>query len=368
MLAAAQRVLTGDRVGHACRPGAGTPPLVADTLARLRRQRLELDAHRARRSPPSTSTAGPRTARTSRLLHGLALLGVPFAVRTAGPDFVRGTGLERLQEHWDYSGRRPPRARWSRRRCYGVDVARGGGAPGSRRRACASSSSRRPARAARPPALLAQACVLGLHDHADRVLRLVRAGHRAGPGVRRGGAATAQLGLLSESREPLEAQQLTRLPGPAARRRTPGRSTSAASCRAPSASPAAAAQALMRLRELLVGVAGDGARRRASTGSWSSDSARQHDRALVRGAAAGLAYSAGRLDDGRTAQAVAGHLAARFTAPEAVGFLRGLLLTAREAAWQEPRCSCRARRPSSRLGRRHLHRAPARAAAGLRRP
>ena len=39
----------------------------------------------------------------SRLLHSLSFLEVPFAALRAGPDFVRGTDLERRHEHWEYA-------------------------------------------------------------------------------------------------------------------------------------------------------------------------------------------------------------------------------------------------------------------------
>ncbi|WP_043497878.1 DUF5682 family protein [Georgenia sp. SUBG003] len=97
--AVTRRVLTGTAVGTVP-PGAGTPPLVADALERLRRRNLDVEGE------PRTAALDlyrrPAHRETSRLLHGLALLGVPFAVRTAGPDFVHGHGLSRLQERWDY--------------------------------------------------------------------------------------------------------------------------------------------------------------------------------------------------------------------------------------------------------------------------
>jgi hypothetical protein len=55
----------------------------------------------------------------------------------------------------------------------------------------------------------------------------------------------------------------------------------------------------------------------------------------VRGGAAGLAHSAGRTDAAALARALTGHLSGTGSAADAVGFLRGLLSTAREAAWQE---------------------------------
>ena len=56
----------------------------------------------------------------------------------------------------------------------------------------------------------------------------------------------------------------------------------------------------------------------------------------MRGAAAGLLYGAARLSDAELASAVDGHLNGLMPARDAVAFLRGLLQTAREAAWQQP--------------------------------
>jgi hypothetical protein len=61
-----------------------------------------------------------------------------------------------------------------------------------------------------------------------------------------------------------------------------------------------------------------------------------HDAALVRGAATGLRYAAGRIDDAALGVTLDGHFRGLLPPPEAVAFLRGLLMTAREVAWQQP--------------------------------
>ena len=111
---------------------------------------------------------------TSRMLHGLELLGVPFAVRTAGPDFVRGHGLGRLQERWDYLWTPATDGSLAEASVFGSTL------PEAVRakfavvvREFEQSSDRVSSWAA--VALLAHACVLGLHDHVD-------AGPPAGPG------------------------------------------------------------------------------------------------------------------------------------------------------------------------------------------
>jgi hypothetical protein len=151
--------------------------------------------------------------------------------------------------------------------------------------------------------------------------------------------SATQLGLLWESREPLEARQLEALPellhAAYARAIYLGRELQGQEC-----APREAARALMQLRELLVSAAG------ATLDPelfWQmvEQLREHHDAALVRGAATGVAYSAGQLDDDGLAMSVHGHLSGTVPAEEAVAFLGGLLLTAREAAWQNPRLLAR---------------------------
>ncbi|HEY6124111.1 MAG TPA: DUF5682 family protein, partial [Steroidobacteraceae bacterium] len=89
---AVHQVLTGVVTGKVP-PGAPKPPLLRDFEYRARRQRLKIDDAEPRRSLLDIYRR-PEHRVTSRLLHGLVLLGVPFAFRTAGPDFVNGTGLD----------------------------------------------------------------------------------------------------------------------------------------------------------------------------------------------------------------------------------------------------------------------------------
>jgi hypothetical protein len=331
VLSAAQRALTGDRVG-VVPPGAGTPPLVADTMARLRAQRLKVDATE-RTTTNLDIYRRPDHRSTSRMLHGLELLGVPFAVRTAGPDFVRGHGLGRLQERWDYLWTPATDGSLAEASMYGSTLPEAVSAKFAVvLREFVQSSDRVSSSAS--VALLAQACVLGLHDRVDDALELVRAGISSDPAFDAVATAGTHLALLWESREPLEARQLAALPdlirATYARAIYLGRELQGQECE-----PRAVAEALMRLRELLVGTAG------ASLDEelfWLlvERLRADHDSTLVRGAATGIAYSAGRLDDAGLARSVQGQLSGTVAAGEAVAFLGGLLTTAREAAWQNP--------------------------------
>ncbi|MFC0643886.1 DUF5682 family protein [Cellulomonas phragmiteti] len=327
--AATRRVLTGDRVGRVP-PGAGTPPLVRDTLARLAELKLDTDAT----EPRTLALDLYRNAahrRTSRALHGLALLGVPFAQRTAGPDFVRGTGLTRLQERWTYLwspategvlaevsmlGSTLDEAVEARFAALVAEAAPDGATPPS----------------GRAVALLAQGAVVGLHERTAPVVGLVRDAVGAEPSFGDAVHAAGALALLADGREAVESGRLAGLPGLVthayARCLYLG-----AQLRGDEEPPDQVATALARLRELLASPGGAGLEAEPFWGLV--DRLRHaHERALVRGAAAGLASTAGRLQGDDLARDVAGHLAGTLDAHESVGYVRGLFATARETVWQ----------------------------------
>lgn len=324
-----RRVLTGDRVGRVP-PGAGTPPLVADTLARVRAQRLPDDAEG--RTVALDLYRNPAHRRSSRLLHGLRMLGVPYARHDAGPDFVAGTGLARLQERWACAWTPGTEGALVEAALLGSTLPEAVAAAFARLVAAATEEDRTPD-SREATALLAQATVLGLHDQAAAVIGTVRSAVAAEPEFATAVAATGGLALLAEGREPLEAHRLTELPALVAagyaRALYLGRELQGEECPAEQV-----AESLARLRELLSSPAGEGL---DPDPFWATVEVLRtgHDTALVRGAAAGLAYAAGRLPTEELARDVRGHLAGTTDPVEAVGFLRGLLATAREAMWQE---------------------------------
>jgi hypothetical protein len=327
--AVTRRVLTGTAVGTVP-PGAGTPPLVADTLGRLRRQKLHVGGEPRTAALDLYRRAAHRE--TSRLLHGLALLGVPFAIRTAGPDFVHGHGLGRLQERWDYRWSPATDGALAETSVLGETLP---AAVATRFEALLEAERAEGARSA-PAAtsLLVRACVLGLHDHVAEPLELVREALAADVAFDALAAATAQLALLWEAREPLDARTLEPLPAllRTAYERTVylGRELSGQEC-----APPDAVDALVQVREVLLGAAGSGL---DADLYWQMVDrlASAHEAPLVRGGATGLRYSAGRLGAEGVARAIAGHLSGTASAADGVAFLSGLLRTAREAAWQEP--------------------------------
>lgn len=325
-----RRVLTGDAVG-VLPPGTGTPPLVRDVLEHLRAQRLDVDGMEARTAALEIYRR-PDHRVTSRLLHGLALLGVPFATRVSGPDFVHRVALDRVQERWQYLWTPVTEGALVEAALYGATLNEAVAARFAERlRGLREGAEAR--RAVAATEAVVGACLVGLHDRAAEALELARAAVAVEPAFDAAAMAATQLGLLWDAREPLEARRLDELPSvlEAAYRRALflARDLQGSQCE-----PVAAVEALVRLREL---VAADTAGRLDGELLWEvvDRLGRRHDVALVRGGAIGLAYSGGRTNGDALAHAVAGHLGGTSSAADAVGFVRGLLLTAREAAWHE---------------------------------
>ena len=332
---AAHQVLTGVVTGKVP-PGAPKPPLLRDFEYRARRLRLKIDDAEPRRSQLDIYRR-PEHRQISRLFHGLSLLGVPFVVRSAGPDFVNGVGLDRLQEHWEYCYTAASEAALVEAALHGVTVPL---AVADRFRAqldkLVAGAEARDARAA--AALLAQGCVLGLHDHLPQVIQALRAAIAQDPAFESVALATGSLGLLWESREPLEARDLVDLPDllRAAYDRAIFLGASLGVARSANQDQGTdVMHALTRLRELLVSTAGN---QLDPSLYWNMvrGLAETHDQPLIRGTAVGLQYSAGHLDAAGLAAALTGHFVGARAPRLAVAFLRGLLHSARDAAWQQP--------------------------------
>ncbi len=329
--AVAKRAFGGVAMGKVP-PGSSTPPLVKDFQFRARRQRLKIDDSQPRRTALDLYRR-PAHRVTSRLLHGLSLLGVPFAIRTAGPDFVTGIGLDRLQEHWEYSHTAGTEAALVEASVYGVTVPL---AVANRfaARIDRAESDGQAASASASAGLVNQACVLGLHDHLPRLVTLLRGAIAQDASFDSLATAAGGLGLLWESREPLEARDLDALPdlltATYERAIFLGLGLVGTKCDA-----TATVKSLKRLRELTVSEAGA---RLDESMYWALIEALQRgsEDGQVRGAATGLRYSAGQLDEDALAEGVAGHLQGMALPSQSVAFLRGLLQTAREVCWQQP--------------------------------
>lgn len=331
VLTVTRRLLCGTGVGQVP-PGTDRPPLLRDFEARARRLRLKIDDSQPRRLVLDLYRREDHR-QTSRLLHGLILLGVPLGVRTAGPDFINGVGLSRLQEHWDYSYSAVTEGALVEASVYGTTLPLAV-AHRFEARLQRLVDGADPRHAGAAAALLVQACVLGLHEHlrpAVATLRKVVAEDASFESV---ALACSVLGLLWESREPLQARQLDELP-PLLLSCYQRSIFLGLGLRGAEGDGSDLVAALARLRELLL--SGAGAALDASL-YWQllAQLQAEHELSLIRGAAAGLRYCSGRLDADVLATLLAGQLQGGVRPAEAVAFLRGLLGTAREAAWQQP--------------------------------
>jgi hypothetical protein len=330
VLAVAQRTLSGRAMGQ-IPPGVDRPPLVRDFDARARRQKLKIDDSQPRRAVLDIYRREDHRV-TSRLFHGLTLLGIPLAYRTAGPDFVNGIGLARLQEHWQYSYSAATEAALVEASVYGTTVPFAvANRFDARLERFETGSDPRSAQGA--ALLLIQACVLGLHDHLPRMAATLSRAVGEDAAFESVAMAATTLGLLWESREPLDARAVGELL-PLLRVTYERAIYLGGDMQGVASDGAEFVIGLTQLRELLASEAG---RSMDATLYWTLVTALkgEHASPLVRGAATGLLYCAARLSDTEIGRAVDGHLNGLMPARNAVAFLRGLLQTAREAAWQE---------------------------------
>jgi hypothetical protein len=146
--------------------------------------------------------------------------------------------------------------------------------------------------------------------------------------------AATTVSLLAKAREPLEAHdagELATLLNTAYERAMYlGEDLSV-----PTDDPAKVVRALMRWREILVSTAG--AELDASL-YWVMLERLQstHPVPIMQGAATGLRYSAGYISADALHSGVVGHLRGHAKPQDAAAYMRGLLQTAREIAWQKP--------------------------------
>ena len=337
LLALARRLLRGTAVGE-IPPGAGTPPLVADFRQRAARLRLNATQPTPRAVALDLYRRAPHRE-ASRFLHSLVFLGVPFATAAGGPDFVRGTDLQRLQEHWEYLWTPAVEGRLVEAAVYGATVPEA--AAGRLLEAVAELGREARGRdAAAAVGMLVRACRMGLHAGAGQLLPLTaRSVAEEGRFAVLVGAA-GELLLLWQSREPLEAHRLPEIPAllSAAYQRACYLVPTLARC--PEGEIADVLDALGRLREWLTAAPDDHDDITALDGEifWQALAgllAARDCQPVIRGAAARLLTSQGRLPEDGLLALVAGSLGgAAGDWQERVGFLRGLLATCREAAWQ----------------------------------
>jgi hypothetical protein len=331
VMALALRIMCGNAVGSVPK-GAGLPSIVEDFHREVRGLRLRV-------SDTEVKTLNldvyrdERDRRISRLLHVLQYLEVPFATQLSGPQFTARHAGRRLLEVWEYGWSPQTESALIDAAIHGNSLREAAGArfTEAMQSADASGENRSAAVAAR---FLSQACLLGLHELTARVLIWLRRCVREDPAIVSLSQGLLQLILLWESRDPLGAEGLDSVPQLA-------RSCLERACflmaelpKTASADAPATVDALMDLRQALVGSAHEWFDADLFWSSIAPLPIQQPCEPMVAGAAAGALYSAGRWTESQLAAAFVGRMTGRRDAKAATAFFRGMAAAAREALWQ----------------------------------
>ncbi|HKP57951.1 MAG TPA: DUF5682 family protein [Polyangiales bacterium] len=327
LLAVADQILRGSAVGEVPR-AAGLPGTVLDFRQKARAFRLKIDDSDTRKLTLEVYRE-PAHRNTSRFLHVLDFLEVPFARLLSGPQLTAAYVGKRLQEIWEYA--------WSPQTDSAlIDAAIHGNtlleAAADRfleeLRSLEDSGEARSAAAATER--LARACLLGLHDSLPLVMDWLRRCVREDPEPASLATALGQLTLLWESREPLGAAGLEAVPELAKACLERACYLLPELARTPDERSEPAIAALLELRHAV------SATRHAWFDAelyWSALTplaTLQPCAAAIAGAAGGALYASGRWSEAELARALRGRLTGRATA----AYFRGLAAAAREALWQ----------------------------------
>jgi hypothetical protein len=329
VLGLARQLLAGDRIGRVP-PEAGQPAIVRDFHAVAESLGLDADKPKAGETRLDLYRQA-KHRRISRFLHQLAFLRVPFAELLAGPDFVAGTELGRIQETWRATWTPGVESRLIECSLYGgtVEEAAVGRLVERYREVERDTAGGRAAQAA---ALVFAACQMGLHGHAVDLLKRTREIVVGEAEFAALVEATERLLVLQVAAEPLEAHDLTGVKdvASAAYERAcyllPGLAGTA------EAAEADVLGALNGLSHAAATLGDDATRQRlrhAGLHALADDGT-----PTMSGAAIGLLFGDGVRSEAELTDAFAGRL---HEPASAAGFLRGLLATARAALWQVPR-------------------------------
>lgn len=331
LMGLAHHVLSGTAIGD-IPPEAGVPPLV-DHFRQVAGQ-LRLNIHDSVRKKMSLDIYRKVAHRkVSRLFHTLAFLDAPFATLAGGPDFVSGTGLDLLHEHWDYAWSPRTESALVDASIYGSTLEEA--ASNRLKEAITALQTEGKSRnAGVAVAMLIRACRMGLHPYTGELLKQIRTNIEEDSAFVSVTEAANQLVLLWQSREPLEAHSLREIPelANAAYQRLCYLMDGLAQC--PQEDVLNTLSALCLTRELL-----------ASARKWlDPDLFWEAEERLMKmpqastpivGGSAGLLYTEGRLSTEALLSLVRGQLSgATGDSRTKVGFMMGLLRTCREAAWQ----------------------------------
>ncbi len=332
VLALARKLFTGDATGDVP-PDAGVPPLVADfrRVAEMRKLPVVFGGtHTA-----SLEIYKKETHRdVSRFLHRLDFLKVPYGNRRAGPDFLRGSDLRRVIEHWDCQWIPQTESRLIERAVYGASVEEAAAA--RLREEAIRLDDEAADGASNGVALLIRACWMGLPSAAADLSE--RLGGWMGRDASFISVANAfgQLMLLRQSREPLQAAKLNLLPALLSGAFIRACQLLSGAVQLPDEQAAAFVDGCLIINSRL-SVEEEAFNAGLFWQSLSTLLTHTTTPPLLRGAAAGLLHTGGQLAVEEVMKAVHGALSpAVDDGARQVDFLAGLLKTARELAWREP--------------------------------
>ncbi len=334
LLSMVKRILAGDQIGI-LPSGVPLPPLMLNLQQTATRLKLKLN-QTMRRELKLEIYRKARHRELSRFFHALSFLEVPLARFIAGPNFVKGIGLDYLTETWEYLWSPQIEVALLKLAVFGTTLTE----VAVRRldQVLAETETAGEGRnAGMAVEFLLRALQMGLHPYLENLLRRIEFSIAEDAAFDSLVKALRQLTLISKAREPLEAEELTVLPEliTAAYRKACYLAQDLDQV------PIEATQTIVEHLGILVEIL---------EGTVKGDlDAELYLKALevlnckitgntgVLGAAAGILYRQGRLSVAELKVIFEGYLkAATFQNRAKTDFIYGLLQSCRELLWSEP--------------------------------
>jgi hypothetical protein len=326
-----RKMLGGDRIGD-LPDGVGVPPIVQDFRQIAAQLRLKINTS----LPQSLTLEIYRKVnhrRASRFLYILEFLNIPFARVIAAPDFVKGKQLDRLQEIWEYRWLPQTESSLIERSLYGTTLEEAA-VTVLQQKISKLETAGKSRSAVEVVQILISACRMGLHAYTGRLLAIIALNISEDPAFISLVDALGQLVLLWQSREPLEAHNLVQIPelSAIAYQRLCYLLPNLATCPEPEVNDIL--DRFGTIREFL-----------ATSAEFDPElfyaglqSLLAQGHTMIVGGAAGILYSAGRLGEIEIVNLAIANLNSTTgnqtqQISQGAGFLRGLLHTAREVAW-----------------------------------
>lgn len=331
-----QRLLMGDSIGEVP-PSAQQPPIVEEFRSQCERYRLPVNLIEPRRVTLELYRK-PAHRATSFFLQRLLFLGVPFAQWLDGPDFANGYHLSKLSEEWQVSWSPSTEARLIQMSTYGDTVA--GAAERllveEIRKQMASDSARDASLAV---GKLLLTCRMGLHHLADHVFPLVEKQIAEDNRFFSMAEAVSKLMLLETAREPLESSRLANLGKVLVHCYQRACHLIDSLSNVPDNDVEASLDGLCSLRELVSQQTIHTFDRQLLVVALERllQSVDPYPRSEIAGAAAGMLFSLGHMDEEQVCRVVQNYLdSSCVDVGGACGAVRGLMVTARETFWRMP--------------------------------